>query len=244
MTGHGRDRTHPGRGERPAAKDAGQRAERFAACHNPEQAERDRAVREWLIAHLGQLIDGSDAWTRGKRDELAGSLKDKPGLRRLPRRTRTGLLRAGRAAAARETRLDGRRLLRTNDHTLAPEDLAAAYKQLIAVERGWRDIKGALRLRPVSRHREDRIRAHVQLCWLALLLIRAAENAAGDTWRNLHHELDRMHLGTLATSDGRVAQRSAATPGQQIIFQALELREPPKFFDFTPPTADPGHGSR
>ena len=216
------------------AKDAGQRAERFAVCHNPGQADRDRAVRERLIAHLEQLIDGSDAWTRGKRDELVGSLKDKPGLRRLLRRTRTGLLRVDRAAAAREARLDGKWLLRTNDHTLTPEDLAAAYKQLIAVERGWRDMKGALRLRPVFHHREDRIRTHVQLCWLALLLIRVAENAAGDTWRNLHHELDRMHLVTLATSDGRVAQRSAATPGQQTIFGALDLREPPKFFDFTP----------
>ena len=95
-------------------------------------------------------------------------------------------------------------------------------------------MKGALRLRPVFHHREDRIRTHVQLCWLALLLIRVAENAAGDTWRNLHHELDRMHLVNLATSDGRVAQRSAATPGQQAIFGALDLREPPKFFDFTP----------
>jgi transposase len=216
------------------AEDAGQRAERFTLCHNPEQADRDRAVRERLIAHLQQLIDGSDAWTRGKRDELVGSLKDKPGLRRLLRRTRTGLLRVDRAAAAREARLDGKWLLRTNDHTLTPEDLAAAYKQLIAVERGWRDMKGALRLRPVFHHREDRIRTHVQLCWLALLLIRVAENAAGDTWRNLHHELDRMHLVTLATSDGRVAQRSAATPGQQAIFGALDLREPPKFFDFTP----------
>ena len=211
------------------AKDAGQRAERFTICHNPEQADRDRAVRERLIAHLQQLIDGPDAWTRGTRDELVGSLKDKPGLRR----TGTGLLRAGRAAAAREARLDGKWLLRTNDHTLTPEDLAAAYKQLIAVERGWRDMKGALRLRPVFHHREDRIRAHVQLCWLALLLIRVAENAVGETWRNLHHELDRMHLVTLATRDGRVAQRSAATPGQQAIFGALNLREPPKFFDFT-----------
>ena len=216
------------------AKDAGQRAERFTICHNPEQAERDRTVRERLIAHLQQLIDGSDGWTPGKRDELIGSLKDKPALRRLVRRTRNGLLRADRAAAAREARLDGKWLLRTNDHTLTPEDLAAAYKQLIAVERGWRDMKGALRLRPVFHHREDRIRAHVQLCWLALLLIRVAENAAGDTWRNLHHELDRMHLVTLATSDGRVAQRSAATPGQQAIFGALDLREPPKFSGFTP----------
>jgi hypothetical protein len=216
------------------AKDAGERAERFTICHNPEQAERDRTVRERLIAHLEGLIDGSDAWTPGKRDELIGSLKDKPALRRLLRRTKSGLLRAGRTAAAREARLDGKWLLRTNDHTLAPEDLAAAYKQLIAVERGWRDMKGALRLRPVFHHREDRIRAHVQLCWLALLLIRVAENAAGDTWRNLHHELDRMHLVTLATTDGRVAQRSATTAGQQAILGALKLREPPKFFDFTP----------
>ena len=95
--------------------------------------------------------------------------------------------------------------------------------------------KGALRLRPVFHHHEDRIRAHVQLCWLALLLIRIAENATGDTWRNLRHELDRMHLVALATSDGQVAQRSAATPGQQTIFHALHLREPPKFFDFTLP---------
>jgi len=89
--------------------------------------------------------------------------------------------------------------------------LAAAYKQLIAVERGWRDCKTSLGLRPVYHHREDRIRAHVQLCWLALLLIRVAETRAGDTWRNLRHELDRMHLVTLATADGRVAQRSATT---------------------------------
>ena len=216
------------------AKDAGERAERFTICHNPGQAERDRLVRERLIAHLEQLIDGSDAWTPGKRDELIGSLKDKPALRRLVRRTKTGRLRADRSAAAREARLDGKWLLRTNDHTLTPEDLAAAYKQLIAVERGWRDMKGALRLRPVFHHREDRIRAHVQLSWLALLLIRVAENAAGDTWRNLHHELDRMHLVTLATADGRVAQRSATTAGQQAILGALRLREPPKFFDFTP----------
>ena len=214
-------------------KDAGVRAERFAVCHNPEQAERDRAVRERLVTHLEGLIDGSDAWAKSKRDELVGSLKDKPGLRRFLRRTPGGLLRIDKAAIAREARLDGKWLLRTNDPALTPEDLAAAYKQLIAVERGWRDMKGALRLRPVFHYREDRIRAHVQLRWLALLLIRVAENAACDTWRNIRHELDRMHLVTLATADGRTAQRSLTTDGQQAILRALDLPEPPKFFDFT-----------
>jgi hypothetical protein len=87
----------------------------------------------------------------------------------------------------------------------------------------------------VFHYREDRIRAHIQLCWLALLLLRVIENATGDTRRNLRRELDRMHLVTLATNAGQFAQRTATTPGQQTVLQALDLREPPRFFDFTLP---------
>ena len=216
-------------------KENGVRAERFVICHNPEAAERDAAVRERLVRYLDGLIDGSDAWTPARRSELTGALRDKPGLRRFLRRTKTGLLRIDHTAIAREAHLDGKWLPRTSDQTLTPGDLAAACKQLIAVERGWKDMKGALALRPAFHHREDRIRAHIQLCWLALLLIRVAENTASDTWRNLRHELDRMHLVTLTAADGQVAQRSATTPGQQAILHALGLQEPPKFFDFTLP---------
>ena len=211
----------------------GARTQRFVVCHNPEAAERDATVRTNLAAHLTQLIDGSDTWTPRHRDELVGSLKAKPGLRRYLRRTPTGLLRIDHAAIRREQHLDGKWLLRTSDLTLTPDDLAAAYKQLIAVERGWRDMKGALGLRPVFHHREDRIRAHVQLCWLALLLIRVVENATDETWRNTRHELDRLHLVTLATDHGRVAQRSALTAGHKSILAALGLPEPARYFDFT-----------
>jgi hypothetical protein len=211
----------------------GARTQRFVVCHNPEAAERDRQVRANLVAHLEQLIDGSDAWTVRRRDELVGSLRAKPGLRRYLRRTPGGLLRVDHGAIKREQHLDGEWLLRTSDLTLTPDDLAAAYKQLIAVERGWRDMKGALGLRPVFHHREDRIRAHVQLCWLALLLIRVVEIAVGDTWRNTRHELDRLHLVTLATDHGRVAQRSALTAGHKSILTALGLPEPARYFEFT-----------
>jgi len=214
----------------------GMRAQRFVVCHNPEQAERDAEVRANLTAHLQSLIAGSDTWTGRRRDELVGSLKSKPGLRRYLRRTTGGLLRVDAAAVKREAHLDGKWLLRTSDVTLTPDDLAAAYKQLLAVERGWRDMKGALGLRPVFHYREDRVRGHVQLCWLALLLIRVVENATGDTWRTVRHELDRMHLVTLATAQGHVAQRSATTPGQKTILAALDLPEPPRFFDFTVPS--------
>jgi transposase len=215
----------------------GARTQRFVICHNPEQADRDRQVRTNLVTHLQQLIVGSDNWTTRRRDELVGSLKAKPGLRRYLRRTQTGLLRIDHAAIRRETHLDGKWLLRTSDLTLTPDDLAAAYKQLLAVERGWRDFKGALGLRPVFHHREDRIRAHIQLCWLALLLLRVIEIATGDTWRNVRRELDRMHLVTLATNAGQIAQRTTSTAGQQTLVRALDLPEPPRIFDYTLPSS-------
>ncbi len=163
-------------------------------------------------------------------------MKTKPGCAATCAAPPGGLLHVDAAAVTREAHLDGKWLLRTSDATLTPDDLAAAYKQLLAVERSWRDMKGALRLRPVFHYREDHVRGHVQLCWLALLLIRVVENATGATWRNVRHELDRMHLVTLATGDGHVAQRSATTPGQKAILAALELPGPPRFFDVTVPS--------
>jgi len=86
--------------------------------------------------------------------------------------------------------------------------------------------------------RDDRIESHVQLCWLALLLLRIAETEAADTWRNIRNELDRMHLVTLATSAGTVSQRTELTHRQRQILGALDLPEPARFYDFTP-LADP-----
>lgn len=61
--------------------------------------------------------------------------------------------------------------------------------------------------------REDRIAAHFQLCWLALLIMRVAEVEAGSTWGDLGNELDRLCLVTMATSEGQVSQSSEITPG-------------------------------
>ena len=212
-------------------------SDRFVICHNPEEAVRDQRVRERLLSYLEEAIAGSDQLTATQRAELLGKLKTKPGLARLLRVTRGGLLRVDRAKVARESHLDGKFLLRSSDPQLTAEEIAVGYKQLLQVERGWRDMKTSLRLRPVYHRKEERIRAHIVLCWLALLLIRVAENRTHDTWRNLRHELQRLHLVTLATDQGRVAQRSLLTPGQQTILQRLELPEPPRFYDFRPQAA-------
>ena len=74
-----------------------------------------------------------------------------------------------------------------------------------------RDLKTTLDLRPVYHRKEDRIRAHVLLCLLALLLIRIAETQTGDTWRNLRDELERLHLGTFTGPAGTSRQRTELT---------------------------------
>jgi transposase len=213
----------------------GARAQRFCVCVNPEAARRDEIVRANLVAYLDKCIAGSDDWTKQRRDELVGELRKTPGVYRFLRRTKDHKLRVDHAAIARDAHFDGKWLIRTSDDTLTPTDLALAYKQLAQVERGWRDLKGTLRLRPVFHHREDRIRSHIQLCWLALLLVRVAENATGDTWRNLRNELDRMHLVTLEAAEGRVAKRSATTKRQREILTALEVREPAQILDYKLP---------
>jgi len=207
--------------------------QRFVMVRNLAQAERDAHTRETLVKLLESRIDGSDALAPDDRAELRGRIREKPGLWRYLRITTSGLLRIDRAKIAAEAKTDGRTLLRTSDLTMDAEDVARGYRALQEVERGFRDLK-QLDLRPVYHRRRDRIVAHVQLCWLALLLIRTVEIQTGDTWRNLSHTLDTIRLVTLATDAGTVTQRTRLSEKHLSILAALDLPEPARYHEFRP----------
>jgi IS4 transposase len=208
--------------------------ERFVICHNPEGAERDAAIRARMITQLKELIDGTDALGKDKRAELRGVISTKPGLNRYLRVTPGGLLRIDAARAKAEENLDGKYLLRTSDPKLSAEDIALGYRQLLQVERGWRDMKQVIDLRPVYHRKEERIRAHVILCWLALLLARIAENATGDTWPELRRQLSRIAVGTFTGPAGTFRQRTKISPAQAAILEQLGIDPPPKIYQLTP----------
>ncbi len=111
--------------------------------------------------------------------------------------------------------------------------MALGYKQLLQVEDAFRTLKRTLELRPVYHRLEDRICTHVLLCWLALLLIRVAENKTGQTWRAIRTHLERMHAGEFVFPSGRVLQRNKITLIQKELFKALKISEPPKMLAIT-----------
>jgi hypothetical protein len=201
--------------------------DRFIICFNPGQAGRDAATRAKLTAQLEELIAGTGQLTAARRAKLEGTLAGKPGLKRFLRVTPAGLLRAGKAKIKAGENLDGKYLLRCSDPDLSAEDIALGYKQLLEVERGWRDMKQVMDLRPVYHRREDRIRAHVILCWLALLLIRVIENTAGRPWNRIRAELQRQHAVTWTGPAGTFRQSTDLTKPQRDIYTALSI-EPPK----------------
>ena len=208
--------------------------DRFVICCNPDAATRDAATRAELIAKLDDMIAGSDRLAATKRAELRGKISTMPGLNRFLRVTPGGLLRIDKARIKTEENLDGKYLLRSSDPKLSAEDIALGYKQLLEVERGWRDMKSVLDLRPVYHRLEERIRAHVILCWLALLLIRIIETTTGDTWPAIRRHLDRLHIGTFTGPAGTFRQRTELTKAQTGLLAKLAIPAPRQIIELQP----------
>ena len=127
-----------------------------------------------------------------------------------------------------EEALDGKYLLSTSDDSLSAEDVALGYKQLLEVERAFRTLKTTLDLRPLYHRKDERIEAHVFLCFLALLLVRVAERQTGQTWDRIRAVLERIHLGEFFSRDGRILQRTELTPDQIKLLKQLGIHSPEK----------------
>jgi transposase len=233
---------------------SGDAARRFVLCHNPAQAERDRVQREQQLALVQQELEriaglrakaaakaaragvGRSRRSQQAADHLKAecALRDHPTLGRWLRQTPGGRLLIDRAKVKAEARLDGKFLLSTSDPDLSAEDVALGYKNLLEAERAFRDLKTTLELRPVFHRLEHRIRAHVLLCWLALLLVRVAERQTGSTWRRSNTELGRLHLVTLAGPAGRLEQTTTLTSVQREVFAATGIAPPPPVTSLQP----------
>ena len=220
----------------------GDNTRRFVVCHNPAEAERDKAERDAQLARLEAELERIEQIRRKAKTTKARevhlraecALRDHPTLSRHMRQTSSGRLLIDRRKVAAEERLDGKYLLSSSDPDLSAEEIALGYKNLREAERSFRDLKTTLELRPVFHRLEHRIRAHVVVCWLALLLIRIAERKSGQSWRRIATELQRLHLVTLQGAAGAVQQTTPPTEPQRAILAALQVEPPPRITALEP----------
>jgi len=209
--------------------------QRFVIARNPREAERDQLRRERTIARLEDKLAKLEQ-IRGKAHEKAAcKLRAHRSMGRYVRQTKTGRLMVDRSKVRDEARLDGKFLITSSDDTLSAEDIALGYKNLLEAERGFRDLKGTLLMRPLFHRKEDRIRAHVLICFLALVIIRVCEVRASDTWRMIGDQLMTIKLGRFRSPNkGEFTQRTELTADQRQLLSTLGVSEPPRFGQITP----------
>lgn len=134
-------------------------ADRYIVCHNPAQAEHDKKAREEMVEKLEKQI----------KQNGVKSLVGNSGYRRYLLLKKDAVVGINQETLKEESRYDGKYVLRTNSQ-LDTVQVALAYKDLWRVERAFREIKSSLDLRPVYHWKDSRVRGHIMICFLALVL--------------------------------------------------------------------------
>ena len=146
-------------------------------------AKADTFVKERLARLKKPSAKGRKPTPQGTYDRIRDHLRDK-GLLSLYSLEIVGeklTVKPDKKAREWEDVIDGLLLLETTDITTPAEEVVKRYKELAEIERGWRALKSTLLLRPVYHWTEERIRAHVFMCVLALQLERWMRNKLAGT---------------------------------------------------------------
>ena len=199
---------------------------RYIICHNPQEAALTKTRRDEAIERLTGELAELKTLTGEPHHKQECRLVAHPSLGRYLTQTATGRLAIDHGRIRSEERLDGKYLLETSDLQMPAADVATSYKNLQQAERSFRDTKGQLLLRPVYHRLEERIRSHVLLCFLALLIIRVAETRTEQTWRQIRPILGRLHVGRFQTKDLAFNQRTTLDAEQQSLLRRLNVGEP------------------
>lgn len=178
--------------------------ERYVLCRSSARAEKERAMLQRQSERLTEELSKIDAWLRrspqadqevvGRRIgrhlgkyPAAAAIVVAEVLRDAAGRAVALRISSGLDAGQKAHRQKGAYLLRTNCEETDPALLWKWYIQLTQAEAAFRTAKSDLGLRPVFHHKEDRVQAHVLVCFLALAL-----------WRTLEQWMQSKGLGSCA----------------------------------------------
>jgi len=194
---------------------------RYVVCHNEEQARKDAADREAIVAALKEQLKRGDKSFVGNK-----------GYRRFIKAP-DDRFDIDWEKVKKEARYDGKWVLRTNTD-MSTEDVARTYKMLLMVEQLFRTVKSILDTRPIYHKWDETIRGHVFCSFLALVMMRELQERMDDKghvdaeWNDVLRDLDNIHETLVESTDGkRFLIRSEAKGWCGKTFQAVGVALPP-----------------
>ena len=204
----------------------GERRKRLVLVKNLKEQERAESLRQELIETLEEKVQEVNSSRKKAQSKPAQQLKAHRIYGKYVKELKNGELRVDYAKLQHERRYDGKYLLQSSDDTLTLEDIVLGYKQLAEVERAFRTLKTTLEIRPNYHCRDDRIRCHVFLCFIALVLVRIVETKTDSSWSKVRNEMSRLHYGEFEIDGKKIQQLTELTQEQKRILHALNIKEP------------------
>jgi DDE family transposase len=202
---------------------------RYVVCLNEDEARKDAADREAIVAALREQLHSGDK-----------SLVGNKGYRRYLGSGGPDHFRIDEAKVAEDARYDGKWVLRTNTD-LDSADVALQYKQLWMVEQWFRSCKSLLQTRPIYHKCDETIRGHVFCSFLALVLrqelqSRLEERGHDLEWADVSGDLDRLQMVEVEQDGKRFLLRSEVQGSCGKVFQTAGVAIPPTVQQ-APPTS-------
>jgi len=169
-----------------------QESEFYVYVESHDRVAKERSMRRRRLKRLGASLHELRNRKKITRDDLLmhiGALKKEAGrdfgLVRIslpnPQESvneHTFHFELDRERLRRALRREGRYLLRSNMQAASPETVWESYLLLTRVEQAFKDLKGALSIRPIWHQLEKRIEAHIFVSFLAYCLHTTLRNLA------------------------------------------------------------------
>lgn len=216
----------PGLFAKEAVVGNGEKRKRFIIAKNIKEEERDKAKRAQMVESLQLKLDQLNSRKAPSHSKAVCELKAHALYGKYIKELSDGRLKILQSRLDQESHYDGKYLIETSDDTLSIRDVVLGYKQLYDIERAFRTLKTELDLQPNYHSRDDRIRCHIFLCFMALTMVRIIENKTGNTWNTIRKEMDRWHYGEFIVESKKIGQFSELTDKQRSILNSLNIKEP------------------
>jgi hypothetical protein len=218
---------------------------RFVLAYSPTIALTARAKRTTLLSQADVFIENvlfrlSNPSPRGRKptpqgtyDRIRDYLRDHHlmSLYQVEIEDDRVMVHPNGKTRSWEEKIDGMLLVETTDLSSSPEEIILRYKELAEIERGWRALKSTLLLRPVHHWTEERIKAHVFICVLALQIERLMRNRLKTL--SVSKALDRLRrikVGEIRVGDTAKLLAAELTAEQKGIMRELGVPSLPAAF--------------